>query len=108
MTRLYGDDGNDTLEGGEGDDTLNGGAGADILRGNAGRDTASYAGSSAAVTVSLAAGATNTGGDAEGDTLQQISNLTGSDHDDSLTGNELRERPFRRRGGGYPLCRGRQ
>ena len=76
---LYGDDGNDTLEGGEGDDTLNGGAGADILRGNAGRDTASYAGSSAAVTVSLAAGATNTGGDAEGDTLQQISNLTGSD-----------------------------
>ena len=86
---LYGDDGNDTLEGGDGDDTLNGGAGADILRGNAGRDTASYAGSSAAVTVSLAAGATNTGGDAEGDTLQQISNLTGSDHDDSLTGNSF-------------------
>ena len=70
---LYGDNGNDTLEGGDGNDTLNGGAGADILRGNAGRDTASYAGSSAAVTVSLAAGATNTGGDAEGDTLQQIS-----------------------------------
>ena len=86
---LYGDDGNDTLEGGDGNDTLNGGAGADILRGNAGRDTASYAGSSAAVTVSLAAGATNTGGDAEGDTLQQISNLTGSDHDDSLTGNDF-------------------
>ena len=36
------------------------------------RDTASYAGSSAAVTVSLAAGATNTGGDAEGDTLQHL------------------------------------
>ena len=86
---LYGDDGNDMLEGGDGNDTLNGGAGADILRGNAGRDTASYAGSSAAVTVSLATGATNTGGDAEGDTLQQISNLTGSDHDDSLTGNSF-------------------
>ena len=105
---LYGDDGNDTLEGGDGDDTLNGGAGADILRGNAGRDTASYAGSSAAVTVSLAAGATNTGGDAEGDTLQQISNLTGSDHDDSLTGNDFGNDLSGGAGRGYPLCRGRQ
>ena len=52
-------------------------------------DTASYEGSSAAVTVSLVAGATNTGGDAEGDTLSNIENLTGSAHDDSLTGNDF-------------------
>ena len=90
--------GDDTLEGGTGDDTLNGlagndtligGAGADALDGGTGTDTASYAGSSAAVTVSLVAGATNTGGDAEGDTLSNIENLTGSAHDDSLTGNDF-------------------
>ena len=87
--------GDDTLEGGTGDDTLNGlagndtligGVGADALDGGTGTDTVSYAGSSAAVTVSLVAGATNTGGDAEGDTLSNIENLTGSAHDDSLTG----------------------
>ena len=95
---LTGTAGDDTLEGGIGDDTLNGlagndtligGAGADALDGGTDTDTASYAGSSAAVTVSLVAGATNTGGDAEGDTLSNIENLTGSAHDDSLTGNDF-------------------
>ena len=95
---LTGTAGDDTLEGGTGDDTLNGlagndtligGAGADALDGGTDTDTASYAGSSAAVTVSLVAGATNTGGDAEGDTLSNIENLTGSAHDDSLTGNDF-------------------
>ena len=89
--------GDDTLEGSPGDDTnglagndtLIGGAGADALDGGTDTDTASYEESSAAVTVSLVAGATNTGGDAEGDTLSNIENLTGSAHDDSLTGNDF-------------------
>ena len=62
---LTGTAGDDTLEGGTGDDTLNGlagndtligGAGADALDGGTDTDTASYEGSSAAVTVSLVCG----------------------------------------------------
>ena len=84
---LYGGDGNDSLDGGPGADTLIGGAGADILDGGSGNDdTASYVGSSAGVTVDLAAG-TGSGGDAEGDTLSGIENVIGSDHNDVLTGN---------------------
>ena len=82
---LFGGNGNDTLIGGSGDDTLAGGAGADSLDGGTGSDTADYARSSAGVTVDLAAG-TGTGGDAQGDTLTGIENVTGSALDDSLTG----------------------
>ena len=82
---LEGRDGDDTLMGGEGNDTLIGGPGADALGGDAGLDTASYAGSSTAVTVNLSDG-TATGGDAEGDSLTSIENLTGSAFDDTLTG----------------------
>ena len=39
MTRLFGDDGTDTLLGGDGDDSLTGGPGADIVNGEAGNDT---------------------------------------------------------------------
>ena len=83
--QLDGGDGDDTLSGGTGDDILIGGVGADDLEGGDGTDTASYEGSSAAVTVDLTTG-TGTGGDAQGDTLANIENLTGSDHDDTLTG----------------------
>ena len=93
---LVGGSGNDTLDGGSGDDNLDGGSGVDILIGGAGADvldggtggddTASYAGSSAGVNVSLATG-TGTGGDAAGDTLSNIENLIGSDYDDTLIGN---------------------
>ena len=100
--KVYGNGGNDTLTGGD-DGTLYGGAGDDILSGSGdyilhggdGNDTltgrsngviASYAGSAAGVTVSLAqAGAQNTIG-AGIDTLTQIAGLTGSDFDDTLTG----------------------
>ncbi|MBY5931439.1 hypothetical protein KUV51_00390 [Tateyamaria omphalii] len=83
---LSGGDGADTLEGGIGRDVLNGGAGADIIDGGQGiLDTASYAGSDAAVTVNLAAG-TASGGHAQGDTITGIENLVGSEHDDHLTG----------------------
>ena len=51
---LFGGGGNDTLNGGDGNDTLQGGSGADQFVGGEGIDTASYADSASAVTVSLA------------------------------------------------------
>ncbi|WP_286900694.1 retention module-containing protein [Pseudomonas sp. UBA7500] len=85
---LIGGDGNDKLYGGEGNDLLIGGNGNDLLDGGAGNDTASYAGASAGVTVSLAlTGEQNTIG-AGLDKLVSIENLIGSDHDDKLTGDD--------------------
>ncbi|HEY8380561.1 MAG TPA: hypothetical protein VIL09_00280, partial [Microvirga sp.] len=75
----------DTLLGGTGNDTLEGGAGPDTLSGGDGSDTASYAGSGSAVTVDLAT-ATASGGDAGGDTLIAVENVTGSAFADRLTG----------------------
>ncbi|MCV9965960.1 calcium-binding protein [Pararhizobium sp. BT-229] len=74
------------ITGGTGNDTLDGAAGADTLIGGAGVDTAVYAGSMAGVNVSLLVG-TGTGGDAQGDVLGDIENLTGSNFGDTLTGN---------------------
>lgn len=82
---LDGGAGSDNLIGGAGDDTLTGGAGSDGLTGGTGTDTASYVGSTLAVNVNLLEG-TASGGDAEGDSLSQIENLTGSGNDDELTG----------------------
>ncbi len=83
--RLTGDAGANILDGGAGDDTLAGAGGADTLTGGEGTDTADYSASGAGVEVDLAAGA-GIGGDAEGDVLSGIENLTGSTHDDHLTG----------------------
>ena len=83
---ILGQDGNDTLIGSHGKDDLNGGAdndlliggrGADFINGDEGIDTASYAGSVAGVAVHLATGL-GKGGDAQGDKLFNIENLTGS------------------------------
>jgi Ca2+-binding RTX toxin-like protein len=83
---LSGDAGNDTLNGGLGDDTLQGGGGSDVIAGGFGNDTASYAGTTNAVTVSLAlTGAQNTGGSGS-DTLTGIENLIGGSGNDRLTG----------------------
>jgi Ca2+-binding RTX toxin-like protein len=76
---------NDTLHGLAGNDVLNGGPGADILDGGTGNDTATYEGSKAGVSVNLTTGATH-GGDAQGDRLYSIENLTGSSRSDSLIG----------------------
>jgi len=82
---LYEISAGDTLNGGRGNDTLIGGVGSDSLIGGDGTDTASYSTSASGVNVSLATG-TGTGGDAQGDTLSGIENLTGSAYADTLTG----------------------
>ena len=81
-----GNDLDNTLIGNSNANVLIGGAGADWLDGGGGTDTASYATSALGVTVSLALGP-GSGGDAQGDTLTNIENLTGSDSDDTLEGN---------------------
>ena len=83
---LHGGNGDDQIWGNAGNDTLHGGVGADTLAGGAGKDTADYNNSASAVTVNLAAG-TGHGGDAEGDILKSIENVTGSKFNDTLTGN---------------------
>ncbi|MGO1079494.1 calcium-binding protein, partial [Inquilinus sp. CA228] len=84
--RLSGLGGNDTLRGNLGNDLLYGGAGADRLDGGRDTDTASYYTSSAGVTVNLVSG-TGSGGEAQGDILAEIENLSGSQGNDSLVGN---------------------
>ena len=107
--RIYGGESDDILSGGNGDDEiygrggddwLHGGRGADRLDGGPGTDTASYAGSPAAVTVNLGtsgcttstgatvAAGTASGGHAAGDTFTSIESLTGSDHADVLCGDD--------------------
>ncbi len=77
--------GNDHIEGKGGNDILIGGAGADYLDGGSGIDLADYRGSSAGVFVSLISG-NGLNGDANGDNLVSIENLLGSDHSDTLAG----------------------
>ena len=70
--------GSDTVFGGRGYDTLAGGAGADVIDGGTESDTADYRASvSGQVNVNLLAD-TASGGDAQGDTLNEIENLFGS------------------------------
>jgi hypothetical protein len=88
---LYGGSGNDVLIGGTGNTFFQGGAGADQIVGGVNStgtnvNTASYAGSSAGVTVNLVTGA-GTGGDAQGDQLSNIQNLRGSAFDDTFVAN---------------------
>jgi Ca2+-binding RTX toxin-like protein len=77
---------NDIINGLGGSDTLQGLGGSDTLDGGAGTDTATYAASVAGVSVSLATGSGG-GGDAQGDTLINFENLTGSNFNDVLEGN---------------------
>ncbi|ORE92065.1 hemolysin-type calcium-binding protein [Aurantimonas sp. 22II-16-19i] len=84
---LFGDAGLDTLSGGDGDDILDGGADADRLFGNAGVDTASYGSASAGVIADLLVTSINTG-DAAGDRYYLIENLSGSNFNDNLRGDD--------------------
>lgn len=103
---LDGRDGNDTLLAGAGRDTLVGGTGADVLNGGdnddlliggAGADSidggnadftnvVSYEASIAGVSVDLLRSGPQSGGDAEGDVLQNIQSVLGSNFNDTITG----------------------
>jgi len=82
---IVGNEAANRLDGGKGDDILAGGAGGDQLIGGQGTDTADYSESSESVRVNLAEGFAE-GGDADGDVLSDIENLTGSDQADTLVG----------------------
>ena len=101
--RLNGGDGDDALGGGDDDDTLYGEAGSDQffggngldklfpgadddlnVDGGAGDDTVVYDGAPSGVTVDLTKG-TATGGSGN-DTLADIERVTGTQHDDFITG----------------------
>ena len=73
------------LSGGSGNDTLAGLGGADTLTGGDGLDTVEYRASSAGVTVNLAT-STVSGGDAAGDRISSIENVSGSDAGDTIIG----------------------
>jgi RTX calcium-binding nonapeptide repeat (4 copies)/WD40-like Beta Propeller Repeat len=77
----------DTLTGGAGDDRFQGLAGADTIDGGDGTDVASYELSPADVKVNLSNGIIKDG-DAQGDVLWGIENLTGSAFGDTLTGED--------------------
>ncbi|UTW46542.1 CHRD domain-containing protein [bacterium SCSIO 12696] len=86
---LVGGGGADTLIGGEGDDILRGGGGPDTTDGGEGSDTADFSDIGSAVTASLVDGEASyaaPSGATVTDTLISIENLTGSNNDDSLTG----------------------
>ncbi len=80
-----GNAGANAITGNSGNNVLIGLAGADTLDGASGTDTASYAGSVSGVNVSLAAG-TASNGDAAGDVLLNIENITGSSAADTIEG----------------------
>jgi Ca2+-binding RTX toxin-like protein len=89
---LEGNSDDNVLDGMSGDDTLQGFEGADELLGGDGSDTASYEGSDAGVLIMLGKNpyyqTQAIGGHAEGDTLFSIENVTGSNHKDSLLGDD--------------------
>ncbi len=85
---LRGGAGDDTLSGQGGNDILRGDQGADILDGGAGlSDWVYYNTSNAAVAVDLGAN-TASGGHAAGDSITGVERVLGSDHDDTLTGDD--------------------
>jgi len=89
--RLIGNDGDDTLVGGAGNDYFIGGNGADHFDGGEGnRDTVEYRDADAGVIVDLVNGGSS--GDADGDTFTNIEYVYGSDHDDTIIGNDAANR----------------
>lgn len=82
---LAGDAGINTLTGLAGNDVLEGRGAADVIDGGDGSDTASYSSDTTGVTVSLLTNL-GSGGDAAGDQLISIENLSGGSGNDTLTG----------------------
>ena len=84
---LFGGVGVDILNGGAGDDIIQGGEGADILDGGAGIDLLSYSDSDEAVNINLSTH-TAFGGHAEGDIFSNFENVSGSQFDDTIIGDD--------------------
>lgn len=84
--RLEGGAGDDQLFGGSGNDVLHGGPGADLLNGGAGRDRVTYFFSPGAVEVDLR-NPIGRRGEAQGDRLVSIEDISGSAFSDRLIGN---------------------
>lgn len=83
---LYGSDGNDKMRGLGGRDVIFGSGGArDTIDGGASVDTLDYIGAGAGVSVSLLKGR-GWGGDAAGDRISGVENVSGSTHDDFIWG----------------------
>jgi len=92
---LYGGEGNDWLYGGDGDDLLIGGLGKNYLDGGDGNDWVSYEFSSDGMHIYLedktahAADSQNEPSPSHEDTLLNLENVIGSNHDDIIHGNEF-------------------
>lgn len=86
---LVGGAGADTLSGENNSDTIEGGAGGDSIVGGAGVDLLSYLTSTAGVSVNLKVGGFIAGGDAAGDTVSGMEDVTGSGFADTLTGDAI-------------------
>ena len=84
---LSGFGGNDILRGGDGDDILEGGLGADRLIGGAGRDEVTYANAASAVSLNLLTGGHS--GEAQGDSFEQIEQISLTRFDDRVIGGDL-------------------
>ena len=88
---------NDILQGNDKANVLEGDEGADVLKGEGGRDAAAYSRAESGVSVSLASGRGKLG-DAAGDVLSGIENLSGSSFNDVLKGDERANELFGRLG----------
>lgn len=82
---IFGWGGDDFIYGGYGNDIMQGGRGADTMDGGSGIDTVSYQYSSSGVTIDLQNGS-GSGGDATGDKITNVENITGSYYGDHLFG----------------------
>ena len=76
----------DYIDGDGENNVIEGGDGADDLDGAGGTDTVSYENSDRGVTVTVGATGSASGGHAQGDTIANFENATGSAHDDNLNG----------------------
>lgn len=83
---LFGSSHDDVLTGDARDNLLQGGAGSDTLDGGAGVDTARYLDAASGIRVSLALTTAQDTGGSGTDTLINIENLIGTNHNDALTG----------------------
>lgn len=84
---LIGNGAYNTIDGSGGDDLISGGFGGDDLDGGLGFDLLDYSESIAGVKIDLAAN-TASGGDAQGDTIQNFEDVVGSAFDDLLFGTD--------------------